>query len=147
MNVVPHWIDVRPNLSMGVQPVMVLERPLAHGDYAKGNLFNKAEIARVGHYWVAQSNVVGSGMDTLWTLTRDGQYVRVPVFAYRTPQRAAAAILATGLEIGMAAIDGLRQHTSDRPLAVHLVLGHECTDLAPEDAYRCYVGIAIQTKL
>ena len=65
MNVVPHWIDVRPNLSMGVQPVMVLERPLAHGDYAKGNLFNKAEIARVGRAAMAPRLVECLGIDHL----------------------------------------------------------------------------------
>lgn len=146
MNLAVHWIDVRPNLLTGQQPVMMLERPLAHGDQPKGNLFNKAEVGRVGHYWVPQSSLVGA-MDVVWTLTRDGQFVRVPVFAYRTVARAGSAIMATGLEIGMAAVAGLRQHTSDMPIAVHLVLGHECTDLAPDDAYRCYVGIAFQTKL
>lgn len=142
-----HWIDVTANLQLGIQPVMLLERKLLHGDSNHGNLFSKAEVTRTGHYWVPQGGLVGDTTPPVWSLTREGQHVRVPIVAYRTAHRAASSILATGLEIGMSAVLNLRQYTPELPLISHIVLGHECTDLSPHDAYRCYVGIAIQTKL
>lgn len=146
MIVVPHWIDPTPNLASGVKPTLVLERELAHGTKPNGGLFNQSKVARTGEFWVAQTSVVSEPV--LWTFCREGDFVRIPVSAYRSATRYASSVLAVGLEIGLAAMASLRKHTPVDPLIVHLVLGNQCTDLSPygEDAYRCYVGIAIQTK-
>ncbi len=138
------WVDVRPHLVNGIQPVHLFERPLLHGSKPKGGLFSVAEVARVGEFWVPQTSVIEP--NTKWALCRDGQFVRVPITAYRTSQRAASSILLAGLHTGMAAMHDLRNHTATVPLGVMLVLGHECTDLGTEHGYRCYIGIAIQTK-
>lgn len=138
-----NWIDVTNHLATGQQPVVMLERPLLYGDDPRGPGFRVAQVARVGHFWAPQGPLVGDAPQ--WALTREGQYVRVPVFAYRTAHRAASAILATGLEIGMAAVDTLRQYTGERPEEVTLVLGHECTDMPAESCFRCYVGVCIRT--
>lgn len=138
------WIDPVPNLLAQQQPVQMIERELLHGTKPKANLFNTSEVARVGNYWVPQNSVTQEG--TLWTVAKEGQYVRVPVMAYKTVSRSAAHIFATGLTVGLAAFMSLQAHTNERPVRIYLVLGNICSDLHPqEDAFRCYVGIAIQT--
>jgi len=140
------WIDVRPHLLSGEQPVFMMQRPLAHGHSAKGGLFNTAEIAKVGEHWVPHGPVLDVE-DVQWGITKVGDLVRVPVFAYKTQHLAPASIWGLGLQIGLAAVVHLRKHTTDIPRAAMLVLGHECMDLRPaEEAYRCFVGIALQTK-
>lgn len=140
-----HWLDVSVNLAAGLQPVFMVERPLAHGEDRRGGVFAAAEVGRLGDFWVPKSPVVGVD-EVSWAVTRHGELVRVPVTAYRTPTRAASSILATGLELGFAALAALTAtQTKAVPTDVHLVIGHECTDLQPEDAFRCYVGIAIVT--
>lgn len=143
MKFVVEWIDVRAFLQIREQPVYMIKRPLAHGDNPKGNVFNVAEIAKVGEHWVPQADVFN---DAQWSFTKAGDMVRVPIVAYKV-DRTLASILGLGLQIGLAAVADLRNYTSDVPHTVILVIGHECTDLAPaENLFRCYVGLALQTK-
>ncbi len=139
------WIDVRQHLASGQQPVFLLERPLLHGQSSKGGVFGIAEVARVGDYWVPEDDpITGDGK---WAVCRSGTHVRVPILAYRTQERALASIWGLGVQLGLAALASIRQHTSDPPTELHMILGHECSDLAPQfSAFRCYVGIAIRTK-
>lgn len=141
----PQWLDVRPHLAAGRQPVVLVERPLLHGQSAKGGVFGIAEVARLGTYWVPNADVITT--DGGWQFTKSGAHVHVPVIAYRTPERALSSIWALGLQLGMAAIESLRRRTPDLPAECHLLLGHECTDLLPAAAaFRCYVGFAIRTE-
>src|SRR5262245_28009990 len=127
-------------------PVVMLERPLAHGDDPKGGLFNRTEVARVGNFWVPSRPVLGAG-DPGWELTCQGQYVAVHVVAYRTIDRTLANVLTLGLSLGLAAMASLRQDTADPIQVLHLVLGHDVEDLAIAgvQALRCHVGLAVQT--
>ena len=140
------WINVQQSLAQGVQPVFLLERPLLHGSSAKGGVFGIAEVARVGDFWVPEDDpLTTSGQ---WALTRSGSHCRVPILAYRTQERALGSIWGLGLQLGLAALASIRQHTDDPPVECHMILGHECTDLGPlgVSAFRCYVGLAIRTK-
>lgn len=139
------WVDVRPYLAQGVQPVFMLERPLLHGHAAKGGVFGVAEVARTGTYWVPEDDPLTT--DGHWAVTKAGAHVRVPVLAYRTPERALASIWGLGVQLGAAAVASLARRTPARVLAAHLILGHECSDLTPHaSAFRCYVGLAIQVE-
>lgn len=141
----PQWLDVRPHLAAGRQPVVLVERPLLHGQSAKGGVFGIAEVARLGTYWVPEGDVLNT--DGAWAVTKSGAHVRVPVLAYRTPERALASIWGLGLQLGLAALDSLRARTPLPPAECHVFLGHECTDLAPhESAFRCYVGLAFRLE-
>ena len=88
------WIDVNGNLQSQQQPVFFLERALLHGDKAKGGIFNVAEVARKGDYWTA-SSPLPTEID--WSNTKTGEHVRVPVFAYRTTQKAITALVGIGI--------------------------------------------------
>lgn len=143
MNFTVHWIDVRPNVLSGQQPVFLLQRP-SHGTKGSTYGFASAEVARLGEYWVPQAPVLSGDA---WSFTRTGELVRIPVHAYKTEQRAIASLWGLALQVGMAAMLELRNHTPDIPQEVTLVLGHECTDLYPaEEAFRGYVGLAFKTK-
>lgn len=137
------WVDVRPYLHSGQQPVFMLPRE-THGTTKQTYGFNAAEVAKLGEHWVPQGSVDG---EVPWGVTRAGDMVRIPLWGYKTTSRSFAEIWGMGLRIGMAALSQLRQYTNDVPKAAVLVLGHDVTDLAPlEDAFRCYVGVAVQTK-
>lgn len=129
------WVDVRPFLAQGRQPVLMLKRPKREGSVS-------AAVAAQGEFWVPNDN---DGA-TQWQVTRSGDHVSVPINAYQTGQRALSSILLSGLEVGMRAVDSLREQIEDRPISATLALGSECTTLGPGDGYRIYVGIAIRTK-
>jgi hypothetical protein len=140
---VVHWIDVGPYLRSGQQPVFLLQRP-DHGTDRRTYGFVAADVARLGEFWVPQGPVL-DGFE--WGVTRSGDMVRVPVHAYRTKQRALAAVWGLGLQVGMVALGDLVRRGLGMPKSVTLVLGHECTDLAPaDDAFRCYAGMAFQVR-
>jgi len=141
------WVDVSANLQTGKQPVLVLERPLAHGNDKRGGLFSAAEVAREGTYWVPSNPLVGSG-DHGWTVTKSGQYVRIPIHAYLTAERAKAQLVATGIEIGTRGILEYTQKIGSAPKELVLALGTQVDDLAPEGRshFRCYVGVAARVE-
>lgn len=138
------WVDVRPYLAVGQQPVFLLERPLLHGNSAKAGVFGIAEVARSGTFWVPEDDPIQA--DGRWAVTKTGTHVRVPILAYCTKERALASIWGLGVQLGLASLASLRQHTSDAPTELHMILGHECTDLSPAglSAFRCYVGLAVR---
>lgn len=139
-----HRIDPVPNLNAGIQPVYFIERELLHGDKAKGDTFSQAQVARVGTYWTPKHSLLGPPQN--WSVTRDGQYVAVPVLAYRSEYFGLPAILQNGLILGAAAMDQYRQITNEVPLILHIVYGSECTPLPTENSYRCYVGFSVQSR-
>ena len=143
MNFETHWIDVNPNLTIGQQPVFLLERPLAHGNKPKGGLFANSEIARVGHFWVPDSDVQVEPVQ--WALTTSGDHVRIPVVAYRSQNAVEAVMFWSGIQIGLQAADSLRRKTPKEIIRAIMVMGHQCHDLG-EQGIRGYLGIAFQVK-
>lgn len=142
-----HWKDLTTYLNQSEPPQFYLERPLKHGSDPKGGVFNKSEVARTGEFWVPQQPVLQD--DPKWAFCKAGDAVRIPIYAYRTASRTESCVLATGLQIALAAIISLHRASNGQiPIATHLMLGHQCTDLVPlgTDAYRCYVGICFQVK-
>lgn len=129
-----NWVDVTRHLLAQEQPVL------------DGEAINTIKrLGGPGEFWVP--GVLLGAEPEPYTVVRVGEALRVPMYAYRTLAVAPAALFALGVQIGLAALHGLRQHTQDLPKTVHLVLGHECTDLRPAAAaYRAYVGIALQTR-
>lgn len=139
------WIDVTQNLATGHQPVFFIKRT-ASSTEAKA-WAGQTERAKLGEFWVPHADPRAE-MDPkkLWSYTREGDMVRVPVHAYRTTTRSMAMLWAMGMQVALAALNKLRDVTADKPIKTILVLGHDVTDLYPEDAFRGYVGIAFQTK-
>lgn len=139
------WVDVAANLEDGNQPVVLIERELVHGDEPKGNLFSVAEVARLGSFWVATAPLISADNDPKWSLTAKDKYVRVPVNAYLTAERAKSHILATGLEIGVRATMSYLEKVGKAPEELILIIGIQVDDLAPErNHFRCYVGVAFK---
>ena len=139
-----HWIDPSENLASGIQPVLFIERELLHGDKKKGDVFNQAEVARTGTYWTPKQSLLGPPQP--WGMTRDGQYVHVPVLAYRSEFFGPSAIFQTGLLLGAAVMDQFKMVSAEQPITLHIVLGTDCTPLPTENAYRCYAGFSVQTR-
>lgn len=81
-----------------------------------------------------------------WTPVETGDYVRIPMWAYKLPLPAVAAreqvlavVFSLGLQIGMRAAAACPVLPAHR---VILYLSRDCHDLSPEDAVRCYIGMA-----
>jgi len=140
----PYWVDVKPFLLNKQQPVFILPREAAHsGPKAWAG---QSKVGTMGEFWVPHGDLLGGGQ-VEFAPTVVGEAIRIPVWAYRTTHRALPAVFGLGLQIGMAAIAQLRNHTSESPKQIHLVMGGECTDLQPaEESFRCYIGIAVRTK-
>jgi hypothetical protein len=75
-----------------------------------------------------------------------GDLVRVPMWAFKTVSRGTAAVWGLGVQAGIAAALSLRRQTSEKPDRVILYLSDQNTDLFPENAERCYLGLAIRTR-
>jgi hypothetical protein len=142
MNFNIKWIDVNPHLQIQQQPIFLLERALLHGDKVKGNLFNVAEVARTGNYWTATSPIHPE--QVVWGNTVYGQHVRIPVFAYKTTQKAIVSLAGTGIQHGLAAYHNLAPELHSRVEECIMVLGHECHEV--DDAYRFYLGLSFRVK-
>lgn len=138
------WVDPNYYIANGIaEPVFNLERPLLHGENARGGVFGVAEVARVGTFWVPKSDPITT--DGNWSQTKSGMYVSIPIRAYRTQERGLASIWSLGLQLGLAALLSVRQRTEKIPSECHMILGHECTDMAPKfSCFRCYVGLAFR---
>lgn len=136
------WIRVQEFLDRREQPVQLLQRELAHGEDVNGGLFSKAEVARIGTYWVPQGSVLAA--EVKWSMTRFGDGVRIPVHGYRTASHTSPGLFAAGLQVMAHTIADLQKHTRDRVTGVALVLGDLATSIA-DTAWEVYVGIALRT--
>lgn len=138
-----HWIDVTMNLASQQQPVFLLERPLAHGTQPKGGVFNVAEVAREGTFWCPTSDL--NHYQVQWSKTSKDQYVRIPVFAYKTEKPFESVLMGMAIQLGMQAMESLRHQTAAEIVKTVLVLGHQVHHLQG-GGYRGYVGVAFHTK-
>lgn len=142
----PIWYDLA-KLAPGDEPVVMLERPLLHGDDPRSGTFAAAEVARTGTYWVPQLPVVGRPPEVRpdWKMTRTGPVVRVPLHWYTVP-RALSYIWGLGVQVGLAAAAELRGFEARPPRRAVLVLGTDCVDMTPlagKAEFRCLVGLAL----
>lgn len=137
-----HWFDVAPYRDGSVAPQFTIERPLPSGRSANAaGMFAAGEVSRLGEFWVPTLSIYSARQE--WSVTKSGQYVRVPILAYRTKGRTLPHILATGLSLGLEVLRTAEFDTS-RIGEITIVLGNECTDLAADEAFRCYVGMAFR---
>jgi hypothetical protein len=103
-------------------------------------------VARVGTYHVPTRAALDD--DLAWAVTKSGQYVRVPLHAYRTRDRCLASVWGLGIQIGLAFLESFRSHHGENAVkSIVLVLGNDCTDMAyeGEQAFRAYAGLAVIT--
>lgn len=138
------WVDVTPFLLTKEQPVVLVRRELAHG--GQKAWAGASQIGTPGEFWVPTTGLLGPD-PAEFSVSTIGDAVRVPMNAYKTAHYALPDLFGLGVQIGMAAVIDLRNHTMDVPKAVRLVIGHQCTVMRPaEESFRCYIGISLQTK-
>lgn len=140
------WVDVSRYLAVGQQPAFVIPRPETHGQSKPWA--GPTDQARVGTFYVPKFHPFDQipPDETRWVFTRRGEMVRVPVWAFKTVARGRAALFGLGVQIGAEVLAGFARDVGVPPVCVHLLLGHDVTDLHPEDAERAYVGVAIRTE-
>lgn len=144
MQFVSKWVDVTKHLISGEAPTYLLERPLAHGQ-AKA-WAGTTEIGRIGEFWTPRSPIV-AGSDMQWGLTKTGEFVRIPVHAYRISSAAPSVLIAFGMQLGILAVEALRDHTLTVIEEATLLLGDTCHTIDEEPGVlRCYAGITFRLK-
>lgn len=133
-----------PHLESGQRPDFVYDRPLIRGDDPKGGVFAGAptEIARVGAFWTPTGPLAGPA--TGWLFTDSGPVVVVPMYGYRVGAKALARLVAASFELGVRALEQLREHTEARPIEVVYACGDVVTEL-PDD-FRFYLGVTIRVE-
>lgn len=143
MHVEVRWVEI-PDSSVAMPSATeyMLERPTLR--HSHGVPLPAESEGRTGTFWVPHRPLVEEQLG--WSVTRKGQYVRIPLIPYRTQGTGLAWIWGLGLEMGMRGMQALTEH-ADRKLEIErivLVLGHDCPRV--EEGYRCFVGIAFQLK-
>jgi hypothetical protein len=136
------WHDVSEGLRTNQQPVVIMERAMVTSADRPAGWKETTQRARIGTYWVPVSSVHEAYIE--WRMTKQGDYVQVPLVAYKTQIRSAVALFGAGIEIGMRAMHAIQQQTSSPIEEVHLCLGHTHYDLYPEDGFRACVGVSIR---
>lgn len=137
------WIEINSELAKQPSPSFLFQRELpasAQGS-PKGNLFNTAEVARVGKWLVGVSPMLG---EPRWAIVQSGEFVRVPIIQYKTKARSQAMIWGTGLQVGMTAVSSVPSNYIQEIKETKLILGTSC--IMREEAYYCYLGIAIRVE-
>ena len=121
------WFDASTHVGSGEQPAAIVK------------------IARpFKEFWVAQSQAFDD--EGVWSIVVSGDYLRVPVFAYKTAQPTLETVFGVGVEIGVSLMRQLDER-ADRISEAVLVLGKTCDDMRPEEeAYRTFVGAAFKLK-
>ena len=72
-----------------------------------------------------------------WSISRSGDKVRIPIFAYRTVEKLDTSVWGAGIQCGLRAL----YSWGGDPESVVLVFGDKCHEL--EDGYRVYLGLTM----
>lgn len=116
-----HWRDFTDQLRSSVQPVIMLPKPPD------------------SRFWTPVSSLLADPIEL--SLTRSGDFVRVPVFAYDVASGLKSALLAAGIEYGMRAMAAVRQRSDCTRQHVLLVIGNKVP--TTEKGVQCFVGLTI----
>lgn len=138
------WVDVQDFVAHRVQPAVFVPREAAHSQPKAWT--GATQVGTSGTDWVLMGGALNNDkMDFSPVRTED--VLRVPLVGYVTARRTLSDLIGLGVQIGMSAVVGVRCLTDETPDMVHLILSHECVDLAPAaDGFQFYVGIAIHTE-
>jgi hypothetical protein len=143
------WLDVTNNLATGVQPIYMFKRQLLHGTEPKGGVFNVAQVACRGEFWIPQGNLL-RGCPVQFAHTKQGEWVRIPMFDYPSQVRSVADVFRVGIQLGVElasrAIQQIQTRTNRVVDHTVMILGHDKTDINLLDgtpAFRCYAGLAL----
>ena len=117
MKFIDKYINVDQHIERKQQPVFMLE-------------FDPAK-----EYDVATSSIATE--DSEWSISRSGDKVRVPVFAYRTVEKMDTSVWGAGIQCGLRALHSW----GDKPDSVVLIFGDKCHEV--EGGYRVYLGFVM----
>lgn len=118
MEFISKYIDVEGHIGSGEQPIYLMD----------------FDIGR--EYHTAQSSLLSEEIE--WSITRKGDKIRIPIFAYRTTTKLDTAMWGLGIQCGMQALDAWGGK-ADR---VFLVFGDSAHEF--DDGYRVYLGLSIE---
>ena len=134
MQLVVSPLDCDPFLAEKKQPTLFLRRekpPERNAPYAVAKVFP-------GKWYVAGAIQPGSPVE--WSLTKDGEWVRIPLFSYTTNAKDFGAVFGTGMQLGALAMSELPDDA--RPDKMQLVLG---SVYEVEEGYQLWAGVAYRS--
>lgn len=122
MKFIDEYINVDRHLETKQQPVFLM-------DFTPGK-----------EYHTAVSSLASDDIE--WSISRSGDKVRIPIFAYRTSKELGTSVWSAGLHCGLRAIHSWGiERWGDDPESVVLVFGDTCHEV--EDGYRVYLGLTM----
>lgn len=143
MKFIHEFFDISPYLRSGVQPSIVIRRNKPNGTERDG-LFMYGRANADGKYWVPSGPLHAEAGDPKWCFCNSDDFVAVRFHAYLTPSVSPATIWPVGLEVGMFAIDSLREKTQDVPEIVYLFCGD--TVYEKDGKLQALLALAIKVK-
>lgn len=117
MKFIDKYIDVDQHIERKQQPIFML-------DFTPGK-----------EYHVATTSIATEDIE--WSISRAGDKVRIPIFAYKTVEKADTSVWGAGIQCGLRAIHSW----GDKPDSVVLIFGDKCHEV--EEGYRVYLGLAM----
>lgn len=145
MRFTSHWLDITENIQTKTQPVYIMERSLPFGGERKRDFQSSSTLSRVGAFWVPTSPVMPE-VDIAWSLTKTGEFVRVPITGYETAAANPACLSAHGVQLGLLAMESLSKKTSREVIEVHMVLGTQIYQMPGQNKYIHGLGLAFRVK-
>jgi len=150
MKVNLHRVDVTKQVADGVKPpAIVFPRPKTK------NPDSATPVSQtVGSFWVPETMVI-AGQPLAWKVTRTGDHVRVPVYAYQIQATGPEGLVFAGTELGMRALNNLMISKNFTPRhaaewEINVFFGDSPEKLiheqGHEQGWRYLVGLAIRTE-
>lgn len=135
-----HLVDITQALAQKIQPIFRLERPKAGNSSA--SIFGN-RVGRVGEFWVAGQLI--NTEEIPWSVTKKGDFVTVPMFAYTTTEQEKSLLVSGAMELGMrAGYDLACSRGGKDVLQATFVVGNKCDRV--DGVYLFYVGIVVQVS-
>jgi hypothetical protein len=142
MTINVRYLDVSDAIKSGKQPVLHVNRPFVNRTGLPAP-FSRSQPGRTGTFWVPNRRILDPA-DQGWACTKQGDIVIVPLFAYQTSSPSSSKLVAAGMTLGIAAIDGFRRIHGAIPIESHLFVSDRCYLDEARNRYDFYFGLTLR---
>lgn len=127
-------------LDQGHKPTAILKREVK--DKEDTPFGPSVQPGADGHWYVPAEPIVNKDGDTTvkWAVTKQGEYVNVPLYRYDTPDTSPEGLYGAGLMIGASALSQLPLALNHRS-RIELVIGNVFTN---NNKFEFYCGLAVK---
>jgi hypothetical protein len=127
------WVDIEPFLDGDQQPTVIIRRG------APTKLISSNKVYP-GLWYVAVEPIGLNGSEPVWSVIKNDEFVRVPLFSYTTLTKSAESLFGTGIQLGIMTVHGLKAKVTVEKM--FLAIGNV---FETDAGYQSWLGIALRT--